>query len=145
MATFVPLGPGTLELGPVDGETDFSCEVLSGSITHEYEEVGETRTMLCGDKREASRTRSDGCEFQLENDLTNTGLYFYLYGLGENPAPLRFNYIPNNDAGAAWSGNILPLLPDSIGADEYNAPITSTVTWPATELLAFTPATVPVP
>lgn len=141
MATFVALGPGTLELGPTATASDFSCEVLSGAIAHEYEDVGEDRTMLCGTKRSATRKRIDTAKFSIENDLSAAGLYSYLMDAGEDPAPVEFTYTPNTVTAASWAGTIVPLLPGEIGADEYGAPIASDVEWPGTGLFTFTPAT----
>lgn len=133
MSTFVELGPGTLTLG----EADYSCEVLGGSINHAYDEVGSTRTMLCGTERGSRRRQNDTLSLSLENDLSAAGLYAWLQAA--NLAPTQFTYTPNTSAGASWSGTIIPLLPSSIGADEYGAPIASDVEWPGVGRFAFQP------
>jgi len=133
---FTELGPGTLEIN----SGDYSCEVLGASIGHEYAEVGEQRTMLCGEKRQAKRERTDSLTVSLENDLTSTGLYPYLVGLGDDPDAVTFTYTPNTADGASWSGSIFPLLPSSIGADEYSAPISSEITFPGDGAFTFTAA-----
>lgn len=134
--SFVELGPGTLTLA----ENDYSCEVLGGSISHTYDEVGSSRTMLCGTERGSRRRLSDAAAFSLENDLTAAGLYQWLQSRQHDLAPVDFEYVPNTGDGAKWSGQIVPLLPGSIGADEYGAPIASDVEWPGVGRFTFTPA-----
>jgi len=136
----VPFGPGTITIGDDPTVVDFSCEVLGGSIAHEYSEVGESRTMLCGTKRSSSRTRADSVKLTLENDLTTAGIYAYCQGLGENPGSVTVTFTPNTANAAEWSGRVFPLLPGEIGSDEYGSPIGSEVEWPADGLLTFTPA-----
>ena len=135
-----PLGPGTLELGLVETTlTDFSCEILGGKVTHTYEDVGDSRTMLCGTVRPASRTRVDGLGFTLENDLTAAGLYQFL--LTNDLLEVFFAYTPNTAGAAAWDGKIQVTLPAEIGADEFGSPIVSEVEWTGVGAFTFTPAT----
>lgn len=138
----VRFGPGTITIGgaAVDGGVDFSCEVMGGKIQHSYESVGAARTPLCGTPKPAGRRREDSVTLQLENDLTSEGVYAYCLSLGEDPAPKEIEFTPNTADGASWSGTVVPLLPGDIGADEYGAALTSSVTWPAVGLLQFTPA-----
>lgn len=138
MSAYVPFGPGTLTLGE-DPATDFSCEVSGGRVTHAYEEIGSARTMMCGTVRPASRARTDGLSFDVENDLAGTGLYQYL--LTNDMAEVPFSYTPNNASGAAWTGVIVATLPGEIGADEFGSPIVSTVEWAGVGAFQFTPAT----
>lgn len=138
MSTFTPFGPGTITIGAEPG-TEFSGEVLGGRVTHEYEEIGEKRTMLSGDIRGATESRTDGLTFELENDLTAAGLYAYCQTNDGTEVP--FTYTPNTAAGAAWAGTIKVRLPGEVGADEFGAPIVSTVEWAGTGKFTFTPAT----
>jgi len=117
----------------------FDCEVLGGKVTHTYSDIGSARTMLCGDERPVSRKREDGLTFNLENDLTTTGLYAYLLAndLTEQP----FEYTPNTANGAEWTGTVQLTLPADIGADEFNAPIISSVSWSGVGAFTFTPGT----
>lgn len=136
-ATVTNLGPGTLKLG--DTPTDFSCEVVGAKITHEYEEVSESRTRLCGDVIAASESRSDGFQASIENDLSAQGMYKYL--LDNDLKQVAFEFVPNTPGGATWDGTIVAKLPATIGADEYGAPIASDVEWNAVGTFTFTPAT----
>ncbi len=133
-----PFGPGTITIGTAGDELDFSCEVTGGAVTHEYD-VKERKPKLCGTPVSDARTRADGIKFDVENDLGGTGLYAWLQGLGENPAPATLTYTPNTLGGAKWAGDVVPLLPSEIGATEYGDPIASSVEWPAVGTLTFTP------
>lgn len=137
MATTVPFGPGTITLGATP--LDFSCEVLGGRVTHTYEEVGETRTMLCGTAKPSSKSRTDGLSFDLENDLTDTGMYSYL--LANDLTEAAFVYTPNTADGASWAGTVQLVLPADIGADEFGAPIVSSVEFAGVGAFTFTPST----
>lgn len=135
----VPLGPGTLTLGPTGSSVDFSCEVAGGKVTHTYEDIGESRTMLCGDAKPAARRRVDGLAFDLENDLSAAGLYQFL--ITNDLTEVPFVYVPNTVNGAQWAGTILATLPGEVGADEFGAPIASSVEWAGVGTFAFTPST----
>jgi len=118
----------------------FDCEVLGGKVTHAYEDVGEARTMLCGDSRPASKSRTDGLAFDLENDLASSGLYAYLtqHDLEEVP----FEFVPNTPNGAEWTGTVQLTLPAEIGAGAFGEPIVSSVEWAGVGAFTFTAATV---
>jgi hypothetical protein len=138
--TNVMLGPGTLKLGTADpATTDFSCEIVGGTVTHAYEDIGEQRTMLCGDVKAAARQRTDGLSFEVENDLTAAGLYKFL--MDNDLSEVFFEYTPNTAAAAAWAGKIVATLPAEIGADQFGSPIVSAVEWVGVGTFEFTPAT----
>lgn len=138
MASPVYLGPGTLELGTVPGN-DFAGEVLGASVTHDYEDVGDSRTMLDGTPRSASKQRKDGLSISVENDLTAAGLYAYLETNDLTEVP--FTFTPNTAAGATWAGTVVATLPADVGADEYGTPIVSEATLEGVGTFTFTPAT----
>lgn len=135
-----PLGPGTLKLGLASETlTDFSCEVLGGKVTHAYEDVGDQRTMLCGEVRAASKVRTDGLAFSLENDLSGAGMYQFL--LTNDLTEVFFEYVPSTAGAASWEGKVQATLPEEIGADESGSPIVSDVAWSGVGAFTFTPAT----
>lgn len=138
-ATVTNLGPGTVTVGATP--LDFSCEVIGAKITHEYEETTESRTRLCGDEVPASTTRSDGFTAELENDLSAAGLYAYLQG--HDLDTVDFEFTPNTAAGASWTGTVVLRLPSEIGADEFGAPIASSIEWPAVGVFTFAPVAAP--
>jgi hypothetical protein len=133
------LGPGTLKLGTADpATTDFSCEIVGGQVTHSYEDIGEQRTMLCGDVKAAARQRTDGLAFEVENDLSATGLYKFL--IDNDLSEVFFDYTPNTSAAASWAGKIVATLPAEVGADQFGSPIVSAVEWVGVGTFTFTPA-----
>ena len=139
MAEYTVFGPGTIEIGATGSEVDFAGEVLGGNVTHTYEEIGESRTMLDGTVRASSSRRVDGLAFTVENDLTAAGLYSTLFTGDGTEEP--FTYTPNTEGAAAWAGKIKLSLPAEVGADEFGAPIVSTVELTGVGAFTFTPAT----
>jgi hypothetical protein len=142
-AKWVTLGPGdvTIQVGTGGTATSFACEFANARVLHEYEDVGDARTMLCGQKRAAGKARYDGFGGELENDLSAAGLYKFLMDNDLEPATVSF--IPNTDDGAQWVISGLPLtLPEEIGADEFGAVIVSEVEWTG-GTATFTPSTEP--
>lgn len=131
------LGDGTLTLGATP--TDFSGEVLGAKITHEYNEIGESRTMLDGTVRPASVQRADGLTASIENDLTAAGLYAFLYDNDQTEVAMEF--VPNTANGAEWTGTVQVRLPGEVGSDEYGSPIVSDVELPGVGEFTFTPGT----
>lgn len=141
MAAWTTLGPGTVTVlaGTGGTATDFSGEVLSATVKHEYEEVGETRTMLDGSKRGASQVRTDGIGLSIENDLTAAGLYKFL--MDNDGESATVTYTPSTEDGAQWTiTGVVLRLPDEVGADEFGSPLASEVEWTG-GVAAFTPAT----
>jgi hypothetical protein len=136
-AEFTLLGIGTLTLGVTP--TDFSGEVLGAKITHEYEDIGEERTMLDGTVRPASQRRTDGFSASVENDLTALGLYSFLEG--NDLVQVPFVFTPNTAGGAKWEGTVVAALPGEIGADEFGSPIVSDIEVKAVGKFVFTEET----
>ena len=137
-ATVTLLGPGTLTIGE-GTPSDFSCEVMGGKVTHEYEEISEKRTRLCGTVIPAQESRGDGFAFDLENDLSAAGLYAFLQT--NDLTEQTVTYTPNTANGAEWAGPCIMKLPAETGADEFGQPIASSVEWTAVGKLTFTAAT----
>jgi len=137
-AEFHVLGVGTITLG--ETPVDFSGEVLGAKVTHEYEDVGEARTMLDGTVRPAGRRRTDGLTFSVENDLTAAGFYQYLVTNEGQTVP--FSFTPNTADGASWAGEVIATLPAEVGADEFGAPIVSDIDLGGVGAFTFTAATV---
>ena len=139
-AKYTTLGPGTISVKVGTTSThDFSGECRSATITHAYEEVGESRKMLDGTTRASGQRRTDGIKASVENDLTAAGLYKFL--LDNDGKLAEVTYTPNTSAGAKWVIAGLPLrLPDELGADEFGATLASDIEW-AGGTAAFTPAT----
>ena len=137
------LGPGSITVGAAPLE--FCAEVIGVQIQHEYEEVGETTTRLCGDQVPGTETRIDSVTAELNNDVSTEGLYAYLMANDLTDQP--FEYTPNTELGettpATWTGTVRVKLPESIGADEYASPIAGSIEWQFVGHVVFTPADVP--
>jgi hypothetical protein len=136
-AEFSVLGDGTLTLGTTP--TDFSGEVLGAKVTHEYEDIGEKRTMLDGTIRPAQQKRTDGFTASVENDLTASGLYEYLQT--NDLVEVALTFTPNTADGASWAGTVVATLPSEVGSDEYGSPIVSDIELKGVGTFTFTPAT----
>lgn len=138
---YTPFGAGsiTVKLGSATA-VDFAGEVLGGQVGHSYSEVGETRTMLDGTKRSASLSRDpDTITIQTESDLTATGLYALCE---ENDlAQAEVVFTPNTAGAAAWTATVVLTLPESIGSDEWAAPIAAEYVWTTVGNVNFTAAT----
>ena len=142
-AHWTALGPGslTIKVGTAGTATEFSCEVLGASVTHDYDE-GDTRRMLCGTVRGGGGSRTDGFKADLENDLTASGLYKFLLDHDLQQAEVTFT--PNTVDAASWVLDVTLTLPDEIGADEFGNPIASSIEWTGL-LKTFTPMAVAAP
>lgn len=136
-AEFTVLGDGTLTLGSTP--SDFSGEVLGAKITHEYEDIGEKRTMLDGTIRPAQQKRTDGFTASVENDLTAGGIYQYL--VTNDLVEVAIAFTPNTADGAKWTGTVVATLPGEVGSDEYGSPIVSDIELKGVGTFAFAPAT----
>ena len=140
-STWEPLGAVTVEITvPAGGAgVDFAGEFKNAFVLHSYEEIGESRTMLDGTERPATEKRTDGFKGDTENDLTAAGLYKLLYANDLAIADLEFTQV---ESGASWVGKIKLKLPSEVGADEFGAPIVSSIEWLGVPTFTFTPATV---
>jgi hypothetical protein len=129
-AKWVTLGDGdvTITVGTGGTAKSFACEFLNARVLHEYNDVGDARTMLCGQKRAAGKTRLDGFGGEVENDLTEDGLYSFLLANDMQLGTVEFT--PNTADGAKWVITGVTLtLPEEIGGEEYGAEIKSEVEW----------------
>lgn len=136
-AEFTVLGDGTLTLGSTP--SDFSGEVLGAKVTHEYEDIGEKRTMLDGTIRPAQQKRTDGFTASVENDLTASGIYQYL--VTNDLVEVAIAFTPNTADGAKWTGTVVATLPSEVGSDEYGSPIVSDIELKGVGTFTFAPAT----
>lgn len=140
MSAFTVLGDGTLSF-TVGTASSFEGEVLGAKVTHEYEDVGEARTMLDGTVRPATKRRTDGLTASVENDLTASGLYAFL--VANDLKQATFEFVPNTTDGAKWTGTVELALPSEVGADEYGAPIVSDIELAGVGAFVFTPTDTP--
>ena len=133
------MGPGTITVGTVP--LDFSAEVRSVTIAHEYDESSEAVTYLDGSGSPASLTRADSVSFEADNDLSAQGIYAFCEtnDLTEH----AFEYVPSTADAASWAGTVQVTLPEEIGSDAFGNPIASATTWAAVGKFTFTPIAPP--
>jgi len=133
------LGPGTVTIDVAGEPVDFSAEVKSAKIQHEYDEVYEAVTYLDGSQSPATNRRADAFSASLDNDLAAGGLYALL--VDNDLATAELTYTPNTTAGAKWVGSVILTLPSEIGTDDMGSPIASEIEWAAVGTFTYTPAT----
>lgn len=140
MSMWEPLGPCTIEITapPAGTGVDFAGEFLNVFILHVYEEIGERRVMLDESVRAAAKSRADGVRGDVENDLTGAGLYKFLYDHDLETATVT---VTQTGSGASWTGDMSLSLPTEIGADEFGAPVASSIEFEGAGKATFTPAT----
>lgn len=140
MAAWEPLGPATIEItvGAPGTPVDFAGEFLNVFVVHTYEDIGDSRTMLDGSVRGATRNRLDGVRGDTESDLSAAGLYKLLFDHDQETATVA---VTQTASGASWTGQMVLSLPGEVGADEFGAPIVSSVEFLGAGKTTFTPAT----
>lgn len=132
-------GPGVLTYTISGGTaTEFAQEVRAVTITHEYEEVGESVTYLDGSSDVPGVMRADSITADCDFDLGTTGFYNFLsVNDGQQCGVV---YTPNTVDGASWAGNVRLRLPEDVSAESFGAKLAGSVTHPFIGTVAFTPA-----
>jgi hypothetical protein len=132
------LGPGTLKVGELGTEVDFSCQVTAAHVDTSVDEADDT-IVLCGDTIPGARTYSYALAGTLLQDLDAAGIVALSW---ETPgAQVPFEFIPVT-AGAAKVAGTLILDPLTIGGEEAGQNMTSDFEWAIVGTPTFTPATV---
>ena len=137
---YTTLGPSTIELTVGAGTAvDYSGEALGVTIVHAYSEVGDTRTMLNGDLRQANDRRdNDSVTISLEPDLTDTGLYQLIQTNDLGKATITIT--PADADGASWAGEVILKLPENVAGEEFGTALTAEVTFKSTGKFTVTAA-----
>ena len=125
-ATTVKLGPGTLSIGEVGTEVDFTCQVTAAHVDWEVDAEDPTE-VLCGETVPGERSYTSVLAGTLYQDLgVSTGIVAYSWQhKGEEVA---FSFIPSTDAGDEVTGTVI-LDPLSVGGDEAGTNMTSDFEW----------------
>ena len=89
------LGPGTVKIGDVGTEVDFSCQVTAAHVDAEVDE-GDEVTVLCGDVIPGSRTYTYQFAGTLLQDLTDDGIVAFSWANKGEEVP--FEFVPLTDA-----------------------------------------------
>src|SRR4029079_2952063 len=123
----VALGPGTLTIGPVGAETDYSCLVNGMELTTDIA-GGDSTFKLCGTETPGTLTPTGTLAGSVDQDIdvADTSLFQYLSGHWGDVA--AFTFEPSTSAGLEATGQLL-VVPMSFGGDEYGAPMASDVSF----------------
>ena len=125
-AKVVKLGPGTIAIGEVGTEVDFSCQVTAAHVDWEVDE-GDDVVVLCGETVPGARTYSSSFAGTLLQDLGDAaGIVAYSWAHKGETVPFRFE--PSTEAGVEVSGSLI-LDPLTVGGDEAGQNMTSDFDW----------------
>lgn len=127
-------GPGTLTLTPDGGGApgSFECQIKGGGVNHSYEEVSAAVEYLGDGCTEAAvSARTDSLTFDVDHDLSATGLYAFC--IANDLGTVAFEYVPDSTRGAttpaSWSGSIVCQLPDGVQGSESGGLLSGSVEW----------------
>lgn len=125
-ATVTKLGPGTVSIGEVGSEVDFSCQVI-GAVVEASADQDDPTTVLCGDVIPGALTITYTFSGTVLQDLADdAGLVAFTW---ENPgATVPLTFVPSTEAGKQVTGDVT-VIPLSIGGDEAGANATSDFEW----------------
>lgn len=125
-------GPGTLTLDPAGTGHSFECQIVSGGVTHSYEET-QAGVDYLGDgcQSEAQEARIDSLTFTVDHGLYATDLYAFC--IDNDLQPVAFEYVPDTNTGtvtpAKWAGTVRVKLPDGVQGDEVGGFLSGSVEW----------------
>ena len=121
-ANVTKLGPGTISIGEVGTEVDFSCQVTAAHVDWTAD-ADDDVTVLCGENVPGARTYSSVFAGTLFQDLAAAAgiVDFTWQHKGETHA---FTFVPSTAAGKQVTGELI-VDPLSVGGDEAGANMTS--------------------
>jgi hypothetical protein len=120
------LGPGTLIFTIAATPIDASCQVSSATVAWSKNKDDDVR-MLCGDVKPGATTYTAQLSGTIDQDLSDTaGIVFWTWDHRGEVA--GFEYVPNSDAGATVTGDVL-VDPLDVGGDTGGDDMTSDFTW----------------
>ncbi len=120
------LGPGTISVGEVGSEIDFSCQLNNAQVAWDKDK-DDDMTVLCGDVVPGSTTYTATLSGNVFQDLDDAaGLVAFSWENKGTTAP--FTFTPNTAAGATVDGVVL-IDPITVGADEMGANMASDFEW----------------
>ncbi len=107
------LGPGTLKLGPTATALDISCQLTNAVLTPD-KDTEDPVTVLCGDTIPGASTYQWKLTGTALVDLSTGGMVEYTWTNQNQVA--AFEYVPNTDAGATFTGQVV-IDPLAVGGD----------------------------
>lgn len=125
-ATTVKLGPGTLKIGAVASEVDFTCQITAAHVDWNVNADDPTPT-LCGETVPGERTYDSVLAGTLYQDLGDpSGIVAFSWANKGDEVP--FVFVPSTEAGQAVTGTLI-VDPLSVGGDEAGTNMTSDFEW----------------
>jgi len=109
----VKVGPGTIKIGEVASEVDFTAQVLSATVSWGKDKEDD-RKVLSGETVPGATTRSATVACTVFQDLVASGLVPYSWANKGEQVP--FEYVPNTVAGKKITGTVT-VEPISVGGD----------------------------
>lgn len=122
---------GTLKLGPTGTEQDFSCQVTNIRVVSNYDDDGDTVTVLCGETiappRKASGRQLSGTLVQDFDDATGVIAYLWDHDL----EMIDFQFVPNDvTTGATITGTVQIEVPnDGTYGGDVGGRLTTDFVW----------------
>lgn len=141
-ATAVKLGPGTISIGEVGSEVDFSCQVTAAHVDWTAD-AEDPVAVLCGESVPGARSYSSVFAGTLLQDLGVTG-GIVDFSWANKGAQVPFTFVPSTTAGVEVSGTLI-VDPLSVGGDEAATNMTSDFEWAIVGDPTLGPATVAEP
>ena len=140
--TTTTLGPGTLEIGPVDSAIDISCQINNARITMTKDQDDST-TKLCGTVTPGKVTYTYALSGNMDTDITDPAGIF-AYSQAHAGEIVDFSFVPNTAAATGATGKLM-IDPLDFGADEYGAALDSDFEWELNGQAAYTYPEAPLP
>lgn len=111
--TVVKVGPGTIKIGDVGSEVDFTAQVLSATVSWGKNKEDD-RKVLSGETVAGVTTRTATVSCTVFQDLVTSGLVPYSWANKGEQVP--FEYVPNTVAGKKITGTV-QVEPIDVGGD----------------------------
>lgn len=108
---YTKVGPGTLTIGEIGSEADFSCQVTECVLTADKDQE-DNLTVLCGDTVAGDIVYTYSLTGELVQDLSSDGVVKYSHT--NAGVELPFTFEPNSVSGPTISG-VLIMDPLDIG------------------------------
>lgn len=120
------LGPGSLSIGEVGTEVDFSCQVEFAQVTWDKSKDDDV-TVLCGDVVPGAITYTAKLKGKLFQDQSDAaGIVQFSWANKGTVVP--FIFVPNDTDAVEVTGEVT-MDPISVGSDTANANMKSDFEW----------------
>ncbi|MFC4127386.1 hypothetical protein [Nocardia rhizosphaerae] len=118
MANSYKMGPGTLTIGPVGTEMDFSCQITNGVLEPDFDSDDDLYT-LCGDTLPGEQKTTWKLSGTAIQDLAAAGIVKWTWDNAGTEQP--FTFTPSTSVGSSFTGTVV-VRPLSVGGDVKTRP-----------------------